>query len=1439
MPKRNKALHVIVFICFLSLVIGARAAKSPAVETPKNKMLKAWPISAFPEIKQGETQESFMRKVSDMLQGRLINVPLLIRYIDQDGFVTKEMQKAFETEVGLALALEQKHLFSPFDANADGAVSLKEIAEHEHVQIAHLEAFYKVLKEHGTQARDEIHRVYDAMMDSKAPVHVNSLFNRLILPFTYIDTNNDMSLSAQELDTPVQDNLISLTKDVVDEFEALRFLPHDNKPVSVQTISDYAIKTFQYFDRDKSGFISYDEYLNSFYTRMAEEFQGSRKACHLPDLSDSPGPTYAVYLRNTEATASYNFSQMANSTDYAELYIEKQNVPINLVLISSGIVWDIKGDTKSLNKVIVFSSGLQTQGYPVSLQLEDRYLQKTAWPRPVSPDEYVSAALIGVPKDKIQFVDNSFCLNLDPLKEQYTPVERHQVQDLNEQILGLAFDLKKPHLLAMQTVATHVLIKSSPEIVFDTKQPDISTALPKGFNSTYWERYLRDVPKGHKRVDPKTLVSGSKYFLEKPYYSGWGALAQFVHDEFLQELRYDPEKRKAIFLQKKELPFYPLIKNSWNITLILDRQDLHAPQPYNDSGRPSFADYCVFNKAGDYLYGHAQRCSKSDLAALQKKSETLGSKTVFLEMDKYLPVLSAGRESIEIKLTADEKRCAKAYGSNYKAGCAIPKRLKAKGALDFALTPKPGMDGSLSWKDDETLIFTPDSTWDYANTYLLSLSLGPDILINGEKSATTTFVSAPPLIELTNAQLTPDELEPEKILVSADIISNYNIQRLDDIQICHQPPGSLTPDTFFQANSECQTLMSEPPHNDLPFFMKDGKGRINLTLYTQPGSPSPTYIQVTNPWLEGTTGGGGIHQAIVFFKDPEDTKPYNKEVNTLISEAQKGNAQDQYALGMMYLQGYKIEKSLYRAEQWLTRAAEQDVKEAWLELGKFHLIRSPDRTPNSDASALYWLTKAAGDGNAQAQYYLGVLHKESSMGFLDGPLSLSWTQKAAEQSYLPALLSLGKVYEEGLSTYNGPVTKPDYKKAMQYYSAASEKGSLEGLAHVAQLYYLGLGVAEDHDKAYELAQEAIIKSSRDQLAVRDVAAKIIAEILLERHTYPIDGADPSVAQSITERVFKDFPQGFMRMWIGGALPVALDTIKQRDLTFDLPILEALVKRQEKETPNLPELKLNKAIIALNKGFAGKADIYNAYYESALQSAIKLLEPLLDDPVLDNDALYLLTDCYASMDEKLKMWKLFDLALYQKYFTLPELAQAFAWSVERIGNYGSAAAYYEIIGDKEGMARIRFRMFGRPDTYLDQLRKNVKNNPGKIGPLNDYAEFVYYAMGDYGKALFAATKALKIDPDDERARWMAGIAYAAKASQIYKKEGLSENVKKHMNAVKLMGLDKWDIVGNCGALYCKDICALIQDYYKKYGVSMGIDKEEIRKIEPSKKKSTPL
>ena len=109
-------------------------------------MLKAWPISAFPEIKQGETQESFMRKVSDMLQGRLINVPLLIRYIDQDGFVTKEMQKAFETEVGLALALEQKHLFSPFDANADGAVSLKEIAEHEHVQIAHAVHAFRYLQ---------------------------------------------------------------------------------------------------------------------------------------------------------------------------------------------------------------------------------------------------------------------------------------------------------------------------------------------------------------------------------------------------------------------------------------------------------------------------------------------------------------------------------------------------------------------------------------------------------------------------------------------------------------------------------------------------------------------------------------------------------------------------------------------------------------------------------------------------------------------------------------------------------------------------------------------------------------------------------------------------------------------------------------------------------------------------------------------------------------------------------------------------------------------------------------------------------------------------------------------------------------------------------------------------------------------------------------------
>lgn len=1445
---RSICLFVLIFfICFSpSIHSSAKDEKKAKKET--------WLATAFPDIKEGDTTETFMRKVSDMLQNPIINAPHHIGYVDKDGFISKAAQKAYEEEVQKILSQEQKNKFSPYDTNADGAVSLKEIAEKDKVKLEHAEALYKAGKAHRTQAADEIDRIYGAMIKAKDSVHPNSFFSSIVYPFAELDLNGDMTLSSKEIGTPSEANFITITKEIADQFEALMALPNDGKPVSIETVSNKALKTFKFFDKDGSGEISYGEYLNSFYTRRAEEKKAARKACKLPDLSDG-GPTYAIYMQNTHATASYKFFSLTDYTQFGEVHIEKQSTPINLILIShAGIVWDIQGDTKSLNKIIVFGQSAQGRGgFHTFLERPDPYLQENYHSRRDSklfPSRYISAAVTGVPKEKVQFSDIHFCLDMEKLNDHgmVTERERAERQRSNEQTVGFAVGMKKPHLLKTQPQVSHVLIKSSPEIIFDSGKVEAQTKQPEGFKKEYWDLFLGAVPQGHKFIDPKDVVSGSAYSINSPYYPLWGGLAQLVNQGILEELKFDPGERKAIFLLKKDLPMFmgATSTNPWNVTLIADKETLHVP--YMEQGWAG-SHYCVFSRAGDYLHGNEGRCSKSDLGVLNKKpAAQSNSKNLFLRMDKFLPTLTAERESFDIELKIDKKRCEEAYGEAYREKCTIPKALREKGALDYAITIEPNRNGKLSWKDDTTLSYTlsDGSTWDYAETYKITLELGHNVLINGMAKGTAFFNPATPVLEISNLKIEPDDLNPENKVVTADIRSNYTIRVIENIRICNLPIGSLAPDAFFIQNNDCQPLPIEEPVDDLAFEFNNGKSRIKIVLPPEPKSLPPTYLEVSNPHIESSTAGGvGVHRAIAFFEEPEVKRTYPEAINTLVEKAEKGDANSKFELGMAYLQGDQIEKSLHRSQKWLTQAAKQDHPEAWVELGKLNMMKVADRWYYHDIQAFYWLTKAANAGNAEAQFYLGVLHADFQSPFLDGPLSVFWTKKAGQKQFIPALIKLGKIYEEGFETEYGQVAKADYNKSLEYYSAASNLGSLEATAHVARIYYLGLGVDEDHAKAYELAKSAILKSERDDLAVRDSAAKIIAEILLEQEKYP-QAKDTAKANAIADRVFKEFPQPHMRMWIAHSMPVLLDTVKQQALTYDLPVAKAIMERQEKETPNLPELQLVKALILLNDGFSRKLNIFNVYYEKPLMEAIALLEPLVNDPVLDHDAIYVLAECYASIGEHKKIWALSEHAQYQRYFTTPELAKALAWGYEHLGDRQSvmgASNYYQLIGDREGMTRTSFRISGNPDNFLLELKKKVKNNPGQIRPLLEYASFVYYQTGDYENALTALHKALKIDPDNRAARAIAGIAYLAKASQLNKKEGVSDNVRKHMNAAKVLGVHKWMVMFSCG-LYCKDIAALLDDYYTHIGASENVKtksrkQDEIRDIESPNDGETPL
>ena len=115
----------------------------------------------------------------------------------------------------------------------------------------------------------------------------------------------------------------------------------------------------------------------------------------------------------------------------------------------------------------------------------------------------------------------------------------------------------------------------------------------------------------------------------------------------------------------------------------------------------------------------------------------------------------------------------------------------------------------------------------------------------------------------------------------------------------------------------------------------------------------------------------------------------------------------------------------------LNRKAEQGDATAQYNLGV--LYETGSVVEEDDIQAAQWYEKAAAQGHAEAQYRLGQLYE---IGFdnvqRDGTQAVKWLEQAAAQGHAGALDTLGHMYFDG---ENG--VPQDYMRAYIWYSLAA------------------------------------------------------------------------------------------------------------------------------------------------------------------------------------------------------------------------------------------------------------------------------------------------------------------------------------------------------------------------------------------------------------------
>jgi TPR repeat protein len=125
----------------------------------------------------------------------------------------------------------------------------------------------------------------------------------------------------------------------------------------------------------------------------------------------------------------------------------------------------------------------------------------------------------------------------------------------------------------------------------------------------------------------------------------------------------------------------------------------------------------------------------------------------------------------------------------------------------------------------------------------------------------------------------------------------------------------------------------------------------------------------------------------------------------------------------------------------------------------------------------------AEQGDALAQYNLGVLYRKGRGVPQDDVQARQWYEKAAVQGQAKAQFNLGTLY------FNGSGVPKDYQQALRWFRLAADQGEALAQTKIAIMYDDGQGVPHDIVQAHKWYILAALNGDKPAAELRDALAK--------------------------------------------------------------------------------------------------------------------------------------------------------------------------------------------------------------------------------------------------------------------------------------------------------------------------------------------------------------
>ncbi len=171
--------------------------------------------------------------------------------------------------------------------------------------------------------------------------------------------------------------------------------------------------------------------------------------------------------------------------------------------------------------------------------------------------------------------------------------------------------------------------------------------------------------------------------------------------------------------------------------------------------------------------------------------------------------------------------------------------------------------------------------------------------------------------------------------------------------------------------------------------------------------------------------------------------------------------------------------SFFEMFQYLKKAASEGDANAQWKLGMLYLF-GIEACPKSEEKAAYWLTLSACQGVAQAQFELGTMHLLGIGGLEQSNNEAGkWFSLSANQEFPAALFQMGEAFLNGKCGFS-----PSDEQAAKFFTLAAKKGVPQALFNLGVLYEHGRGVRRSLSYAkhiYEITDGLGISEAKARL----------------------------------------------------------------------------------------------------------------------------------------------------------------------------------------------------------------------------------------------------------------------------------------------------------------------------------------------------------------------